>query len=357
MNRRAHLIIPAAGLSTRYGLSRPKFLLQHPEGMTMLAAGLRGLPRDGLAGATVVSLKAYFEDLDTAKIAAEVGEVLQTDVDFLLLDSPTASMVATINEAIRTFDDDDAIVIKDTDNYISVDAATAPYGGNFVAYADVRKFPHVVAANKSYVEIDAQDRVFNIVEKRVVSSEFNTGLVGFRSASEFLAMSQTLEAASRTYVSDIVRGLIDEGELFGAIEADVYEDWGTIKEWREYCRTFATIFADLDGTLVQNENPYGLTGGWTRFRPIEENLGWLLQRARSGRCRIVFTTSRSESYRSLLSEQLREHGFEQFDLVMGLPHAQRILINDFAPTNPYPSALAVNLPRNDPSMPSYLPFA
>jgi len=33
-------------------------------------------------------------------------------------------------------------------------------------------------------------------------------------------------------------------------------------------------------------------------------------------------------------------------LVMGLPHSQRILINDFAKSNPYPSAAAINMPRN-----------
>ncbi len=31
---------------------------------------------------------------------------------------------------------------------------------------------------------------------------------------------------------------------------------------------------------------------------------------------------------------------------MGMNHAARVVVNDFAPTNPYPSGLAVTFPRN-----------
>ena len=31
---------------------------------------------------------------------------------------------------------------------------------------------------------------------------------------------------------------------------------------------------------------------------------------------------------------------------MGLPHSQRIIINDYAPSNPFPTASAININRN-----------
>jgi hypothetical protein len=43
---------------------------------------------------------------------------------------------------------------------------------------------------------------------------------------------------------------------------------------------------------------------------------------------------------------LQELGFDNYNLVMGIHHAKRILINDFASSNPYPSAIAVNLVRD-----------
>ena len=34
-------------------------------------------------------------------------------------------------------------------------------------------------------------------------------------------------------------------------------------------------------------------------------------------------------------------------IIFNLPHCKRYLINDYAPTNPYPSAIAININRND----------
>lgn len=41
-------------------------------------------------------------------------------------------------------------------------------------------------------------------------------------------------------------------------------------------------------------------------------------------------------------------------MIMGLPHCQRVLINDFAKTNPYPSALAINMVRDTETLREYL---
>ena len=45
--------------------------------------------------------------------------------------------------------------------------------------------------------------------------------------------------------------------------------------------------------------------------------------------------------------ELKEKEIPYDELIMGLPHTQRILINDFAKSNPYPSAVAINMPRNE----------
>jgi hypothetical protein len=112
---------------------------------------------------------------------------------------------------------------------------------------------------------------------------------------------------------------------------------------------------DIDGVLATNENPHGNEGNnWNSFKPITENIDSLLQGVNQGRYFVVFTTSRSEKYRESLIQSLREIGFKNFELVMGLPHAKRIVINDFAPTNPYPSALAINLERNSTRLSEYL---
>lgn len=91
---------------------------------------------------------------------------------------------------------------------------------------------------------------------------------------------------------------------------------------------------------------------WGSFRSLENNCKYLV--SQQGKVKMVFTTSRSEDKRNFLEEQLKSLGFENFDLIMGLPHAKRILINDFAPTNPYPSAIAINFPRNLDNLHDYI---
>lgn len=341
------LIVPAAGMSTRYGLSRPKFLLQHPEGRTMLAAGLSGLPGERFDHAVIVSLHDFFHDLDRARLAAEVEGALRCPVEFVLLDSPTPSMVATVTHGLETLRDDRPVVIKDTDNLVGVLGGALPLGENFVTYASLHNNPDVVAGNKSYVELDSHDFVTNIVEKRVISSDFNSGLVGFATASVFLSAARSLTGAAEVYVSDIVRAILADGAAVRGVEAERYIDWGTLEDWRRYCRSFATLFIDLDGVVGLNEHPLAAgDGGWHRIRPIQENVDALLQRQATGRHTLIFTTSRSGQFRTAVEAELRGLGFDGFQLVMGLPHARRILINDFAPTNAFPSAEAINIPRD-----------
>ena len=43
---------------------------------------------------------------------------------------------------------------------------------------------------------------------------------------------------------------------------------------------------------------------------------------------------------------LSEYNIKYKTIISGCNHAQRILVNDFAPTNPYPSCKAISIPRN-----------
>ena len=348
------LIIPAAGQSTRYGLSRPKFLLQHPKGTTMVTAGLLGLRGLDVDEVIVVSLSEFFESISQESVKTELIEHFGCNVNLVLLDKSTPSMVDTIAAGIQTMQNDDAIIVKDTDNYIEVSDLRA-LQGDFLTFADLRSFPEVKAHNKSFIESDSQRFVSNIVEKKIISSEINTGLIGFSRASYFLRAMKALQGTGERYVSDVVRYLLSEGENFVAVPAKDYIDWGTLAEWRSYCSKFATVFVDIDGVIAVNENPHGTgTNNWSTFRSIDENIAPLVDGQNKGNLTIVFTTSRSEMYRDLLTSQIELAGFKGFTLVMGLPHAKRILINDFANTNPYPTALAINLERNARNLSSYL---
>lgn len=62
--------------------------------------------------------------------------------------------------------------------------------------------------------------------------------------------------------------------------------------------------------------------------------------------RIVFCTARPYKYKELTVHMLNDLGFYNYDLIMEINHSKRILINDYANSNPYPTAVAINIERN-----------
>ena len=92
------------------------------------------------------------------------------------------------------------IFIKDCDNYF----LESRVSGNFVSTYDLNNMDLVRASNKSFVIVNDKGFLVNIVEKRVVSSEFNVGGYGFESASVFLHYYEKLSDHSDLYISHII---------------------------------------------------------------------------------------------------------------------------------------------------------
>ena len=61
----------------------------------------------------------------------------------------------------------------------------------------------------------------------------------------------------------------------------------------------------------------------------------------------MFVSARNQKYYNKINKDLKKEGFTNFKILLGLHHSQRILINDYFLTNPNPSALALNIPRDD----------
>ena len=85
------------------------------------------------------------------------------------------------------------------------------------------------------------------------------------------------------------------------------------------------------------------------LNPTDENIFILI-----GQVKIILTTSRPEKLRKLTTLEMEMKGIPYDELIMGLPHCQRVVINDFAKSNPYPSATAINMPRNQDILKEFL---
>ena len=154
------------------------------------------------------------------------------------------------------------------------------------------------------------------------------------------------------YISHIIFEMMLSGSTFYGTKTTDFKDWGTLDAWNKYKSQYKCLFVDIDGTLITNSShhfpPYIGSG-----EPIENNIDFLAELHEQGKTKIILTTSRPEKYRQLTVMELQTKGVPYDELVMSLPHCQRVIINDFARSNPYPSCKAINIPRNTDDLKEY----
>lgn len=350
-----YLILPAAGQSSRFPRMRPKWMLTHPSGNMMLIEAIRGLNLEAFKEIHVGFLKEHLEEylcLEGVKEQFAALGVLEK-LHITIFDHPTGSQPETIAQLLQKNAIKGPIFCKDVDNYYSADVQP----GNSLGVFSLGHTQYINPSNKSYAILDHVGKVQNIVEKKVISEFFCVGGYGFDSADLFLKYYDDLKDQQSLYVSDLIFKMLLDNVLFNALHTKDYYDWGTLEDWNRYKRQYATLFVDLDGTLVENGGEF-TPPFWGETKAIEENVRLINRFYDSGKGHVVITTSRGEKWREETLKQLAREGIKYHRILFGFFHAQRIVINDFAASNPFPSAIAVNIQRNDKHLEDYLkPFS
>lgn len=108
-----------------------------------------------------------------------------------------------------------------------------------------------------------------------------------------------------------------------------------------------TIFLDIDGTLIPHNKPIAFQHV-TKTYPDSALPGVVakLQEWEGKGYRIILTTGRRECWRDWTTKQLGDLGIWYDQLIMGLGSGVRVLVNDLKPGRDDPTAVAINLPRN-----------
>lgn len=338
------LIIPAAGKSSRFPNMRPKWLLTQPDGKLMVISAISGLELDKFTNIYLIVLKEHLE-----KYNCEAGikkafeeEGLIEKLNLVVLEEPTSSQPETVYQALKSENIEGSFFIKDSDNYFH----TPIVDQNSVCTFNLHDMDSVNPGNKSYISKNEKGFVTNIVEKQIISSEFCCGGYTFKDSRDFILAYENLKDNKNLYLSHLIFYLILEGRVFVSTEAKNYLDWGTLRDWNAYKSRFATIFLDIDGVLVKNSGKY-FEPRWGETDPITPNKSIINELYDSGNVEIILTTSRGYEFEDETKFQLDRNGIKYHRLIMGLMHCRRIIVNDFADSNPYPSCSAVNIKRND----------
>jgi len=335
-----HLIVPAAGQSSRFPNVRPKWMLTHPNGNLMLAEAVRGEEIDGVIVGLLAAHVERYQCLDgVVRQFRRLG--LDDKLKIVVLDKPTQSQPETVAKAIEMERLRGPICIKDSDNYFRLRLLPR----NFVSVVDLNSVGLINPSNKSYVMVNDNNLVTNIVEKRAISNLFCSGAYGFEDAEQFRDYYLRLREHASLYISHLIYQMILDEKAFSTAICSDYVDWGTLKDWNRYKSKYATLFVDFDGTLVCSSGEF-FHPQWGETEGIAENIRALNRLYDTGKVQIILTTCRPEEAREITLAQIEKEGIKYHQILFGLHHAKRIVINDYAPSNPFRSCDAINLPRN-----------
>ena len=339
------LIIPVAGQSSRYPGMRPKWLLTMPDGSLMIEKSVSMLDINKFDKVIVVALKSHVKNFSDIKVLLKIlQKSISKKIKLLLLDKPTTCQAETVLKSLEKLNLRGGIVIKDSDNIFN--QKISKKNVNQISVINSKKIDLLDAKNKSYISFDRLGKVINIAEKKVISDYFCCGAYEFQSAKEFIKYSRKcLKLSKNVFISDVIYSMILDNHSFFYTEAENYIDWGTLREFRNFKRKFYTIFCDLDGCLVRNSSKFAKTP-W-RIIPIKENLNCLSSLQKIYKLEIIITTSRPKREKKNIIKLLKSYEIQFKEIITDLMHSKRILVNDFAVTNPYPSSISVNIPRND----------
>ena len=268
--------------------------------------------------------------------------------EICMLDDFTSSASETIYRTLTAMKVTGSFVIKDSDNQVGIHfEKNIP---NMVVGYDINKHKNVSnIPGKSFLIVNEQNILQDIIEKKVISPIICLGIYCFENADDFIKAYEDLvqrEIKGEMYISHLISYMLSSNKyIFQVILAESYSDWGTLSDWKEEQKKYRTYFIDIDGVIMKNSGKYGKVNWYNNETLLEGNIKLIQQLQRAG-AQIVITTSRTEEFRGNLEKILNKAGIYPYAILMGLNHAARVVINDFAPTNPYPSALAITLPRN-----------
>lgn len=304
------LIVPCLGRKIVNGI--PQYLNRHPNGKLLIERSIEGVFTENYCR-ILIGLLA--EDVTLYHADEIIGrEIKKYPIEIVILEKMTTGPAETIYHVIKKMNITGSVVIKDSDNYLKTEQIQYE---NFVAGLDLNAWEKDIhnLRNKSFLIVNEQGNLLDIIEKRVRSDVICLGLYGFKKAEDFVKAYERLNDASypifRLYVSHVISYLIGySGRVFHYIPSLEYENWGDERLWKDMQRDYALYFIDLDNILDS-------TG--TLSRQNREKLSVLQSRGAS----YIGYTVEDEAYKISALKVLQDAGLHFIKIIYGCPYSEQ----------------------------------
>lgn len=222
------IIVPAAGLSTRFPNLSPKYLLTDSNGDMMIRKAIEPYLNHHI---TIGILQEHDEKYNAKEKILD--QFYKNSIDLVVLPQVTKGPAATIAEIIERTKIIGDFLVKDCDSYFEHEITE----GNYVCVSKVKENDILYnLAGKSFIQTNEQGIITEIIEKQVISDKFCVGGYKFDDVEEYMdaykMISTTIQ--NEIFVSHIIQFMLLENNIFIENLVTNYSDVGTIEEWKKY---------------------------------------------------------------------------------------------------------------------------
>jgi hypothetical protein len=341
------VLVPCCGGSTRYGTTTPKWMLPSADGRPMLALAVERL---GVAPSSMV-VAILREHEDAFDATAGIRSALGAEVQVVVHERPTANQPETVARTLELAELREPFLVKDSDNQFVVDGLAEDVGA--VCVDSLNHHDAINPRNKSYVQVDRNGLITNIREKSVISDLFSVGGYFFPDPDHYLACYRRLAEDGAAddrelYLSDVIGSMILEGVPFRAHQVKGYEDWGTIREWRQALERRRVCFVSLDGFLFERGSPH-FRPTFAEVRPHRGAVDAVRALVEDGRG-VVYLSVRPADLAGLTEAQIAAAGLPPAQVVYGCPPSRWTIVTAPDPTLPFVTSTALEADPDDPNL-------
>lgn len=341
------IIVPCGGRSSRYPNMPPKWMLPDHDGVPMVVRAISGFAVS-LDDVIITILREHDERFGACEgIERAFGRKIHT----VVLDQQTRSQSETVAETLRRAQIDEPFLVKDSDNSFVLDPVAATY--NYVSVASLNDFDHINPRNKSYAQVDHEDIILAIREKRVISDLFSVGGYYFTSPTAFLDVFEELSQvptveSGELYVSEIITSLAMRGETFKVRRVTQYQDWGTVHEWRRKLEARKLYLVSVDGFLFERGSAH-FSPAFEHARPNEHAVNAVRKLTEKGHS-LIYLSIRPRELEMMTRNAIISMGLPAGHLIMECGVAQWNLVTSPDTALPFTTSRAVELLANDPNL-------
>lgn len=225
------LIIPIGADNIEYENYMPYIFSFAPDGISLCIKSIQGLDLNRFDNIYFTILEKYDKKYYLSLLLKlQFKKLGLSNAKVVVLDEPTTSQAETVYRTVNCENIEGAIFVKDPDGYFCGDFTIA----NSIAIYPLDKLEMVNPRNKSYVELDDQFYITNIIEKKIISRFFNAGGYIFDDAAVFCKYYERLYLYEQLFMSHIVYAMLLDNIPFRPFEVKDFQDWGSERDYNYY---------------------------------------------------------------------------------------------------------------------------